>query len=162
MDKEQFYSLVEEHYKKTFHILSKKLTRYLGNKAVAEDVLQEAYCRLLQYWETYKEDQPFEGWFKTVVNNSIRDHYKKEHLHGMLDDGNLMKEEREEAMLRPFFERIELNSLLETIKNKPYNVRKILTLYLVKGYSSQEVEKVVPESSNNIRKIVQRFRDEIK
>ncbi len=162
LERRNIYNVIEEHYKKNFKLLVNKLSRYFGSKHSAEDIVQEAYYNALRYWHTYDNKQPFDNWFRTIVNNAIRFHYKQEMLHGMLDDSGLLKEEMEERMLKPFFQRIELKELLKKIEEQTDRIKRILKLYLLEGYTSLEVETIVPENANNIRKIVQRFRDEIK
>ena len=181
MDRKDFYALVESHYKEHFDSAVNKLSNYLGNRVTAEDVVQDAYTNALTYYKTFNPFEEKEAvnqytkefydkqvrWafnkgFRTVTNNAIRANFKKEIAHGMVDDSVLIRETAEEGMLRPFFERIVLNRLLEKIAAQPDRIKKILSMYLVDGYSAQEVELVVPESAVNIRKIAQRFRDDIK
>lgn len=161
-ERQQFYDIVEEHYKSNFEKGVKKLSRYLGSRYAAEDILQTAYTNALSYWNTYDKTKPFDNWFRIVINNAIRAHFKVEIMHGMIDGDVFIQEETEERMLKPFFKNLELKPLLAYIEKQADNIKHILKLYLVEGYNSREIEKVVPESATNIRKIVQRFRDEVK
>jgi len=156
MDKESVFKLIEEHYKKRAELSTRRIGRYLSNRANAEDVVQEAYLRMCTYWKSYDPEQSVDKWFGTILNNSIKDFFKADMMHGMSDTMPV-----EEPAFDNVLNRIEVAELMEIINGKPEDLRKILHLYLIEGFTSSEVGEVVPQSAANVRKIVQRFRDEV-
>ena len=157
MKKEIVYEQLESHYRANYDRFVARLRRNLNNKYNAEDVVQEAYCRAFKYWSTYDPDKEFDVWFKTVLNNSIKDFFKKEIMHGM----SLDVIADDQAPVR-MMKRLELKEAFALIEKQEERIRRILVLVLIEGYTSYEVEQVVPESANSIRKIIQRFRDSIR
>jgi len=153
MDKSTVYGLVETHYTDKHDKLVSMVSRYLGSKPNAEDVVQEAYSRTLKYWKAYHPDQGFNTWFGTVLNNAIKDFFKKELLRGMNDDTPV-----EVASPSQAFQRIQVKELAEMIEGEEKHTANILRLFLLEGYNATEVGQCVPESPTNVRKIVQRFR----
>ena len=156
MDKEQVYALIEGHYREHHDPTVARIGRYLRHKANAEDVVQEAYYRMCKYWKSYDPEQEVRKWFGTILNNTIKDFFKADLVHGMVGD---MPEE-DTAPVR-VLQRIEIKELIAIIDEKPKNIRTILTLILLQGYTSLETAEQVPESAANVRKIVQRFRQEV-
>ncbi len=155
MIREQVYKLIEEHYKENFNRIVRRISRYLNNRHNAEDVVQEAYFRACKYWKSYESEKEFSHWFNIILNNAIKNFFKTNIMQGMGADITL--DNTPHAL-----KCIELKELLGLIENEDERVRRILTLYLVEGYTSVEVGEIVPESAINVRKIVQRFRNEIK
>jgi len=157
MTREQVYALIEEHYKENFTRLVSRMSGPSKSKHNAEDIVQEAYLRALQYWKSYKEHIKIGQWFRGILNNSTRDFFRAESLSGMsVDDYG------GEIISPSVFHRLELQELIERMGEQPERVETILRLYLLDEYTVKEIEEVVPESKTNIRKIVQRFREEIR
>ena len=157
MTRQEFDKLIETHYRKNFATLTKSMST-TGSNPNAEDIVQEAYMRAIRFWKTYDPSQPFENWFATILRNSISDFFRTEIMHGMVKSEDYWDMD---FAIPESFKRIQLQELLKIIDDKDENVKRILTMYLIEGYKSHEIEQVVPESASNIRKIVERFRDEI-
>src|SRR5262245_27646931 len=49
------------------------LLRRVGNKALADDLLQRTFLRLHKSRDLYNPDEPFSPWLYTVANNLRRD-----------------------------------------------------------------------------------------
>lgn len=158
MTRQEVYKLISEHYRENFQRKVDALSARNASKANAEDILQEAYTRAFQYWNSYDPTKPFDAWINSIVLNAMRDFFKTEVQYGMV------REEDEwiyDYKMPEAFRRIEIKELVRLIDDEEENIAKILRLYLIEGYTSQEIDAVVPETRVNIRKIVQRFRDKL-
>src|SRR5215471_5432499 len=51
--------------------------RMLGNRAVAEDLVQDVFFRILKYRKTYRDDSHFTTWMFHIARNTRYDHFKK-------------------------------------------------------------------------------------
>lgn len=61
---------IEAHYRENFTPLVKLWTRrYGGNKASAEDLVQNAYLNALEYWPEEGPDN-FDKWMNTIISNT--------------------------------------------------------------------------------------------
>ncbi len=54
------------------------LTRRVGNRAVAEDLLQEAFVRGLAAGNELEHEEAAVGWFYRVLRNALVDYYRRE------------------------------------------------------------------------------------
>jgi RNA polymerase sigma factor (sigma-70 family) len=53
------------------------LERRVGSRAVAEDILQDAFVKSLDRAESLPEGEAVVGWFYRVLRNAIVDHYRR-------------------------------------------------------------------------------------
>lgn len=66
-------TLVENH--RTFLDF---LTRRVGDRALAEDLLQEAFVRGLDRIETVRDGESIVAWFYRSLRNAVIDHYRRQ------------------------------------------------------------------------------------
>ncbi len=51
--------------------------RLVGDPDVAEEVMQESLCRLLERWETYRGEAKFSTWMMQIVVNVARERRRR-------------------------------------------------------------------------------------
>lgn len=68
-DKASFAQLVARYQRELFHFL----VRFLGNRAMAEDVFQEAFLQVHQSAEAFDLQRRFKPWLFTIAANKARD-----------------------------------------------------------------------------------------
>ncbi len=66
--------LFERHHRPVFHFLS----RTTGDPAVAEDLVQEVFVRILKYRRTYDTGSRFETWLFRIARNARADHFRRQ------------------------------------------------------------------------------------
>src|SRR5690349_12939216 len=62
-------AIIEEHYRRNYRRLCNIMVRRVGYSN-AEDAVQEAYARALQYWEGAQPIENFGAWFMKVCFNA--------------------------------------------------------------------------------------------
>jgi RNA polymerase sigma-70 factor, ECF subfamily len=68
-DKSSFSELVGRYQRELYHFL----VRFLGNRAAAEDVFQEAFLQVHQSAEQFDPQRRFRPWLFTIAANKARD-----------------------------------------------------------------------------------------
>lgn len=58
------------------------LERRLGDRALAQDILQDAFARSLEKLEALRESDSARAWFYRVLRNAIVDHARRSRSHG--------------------------------------------------------------------------------
>lgn len=53
------------------------LERRLGDRALAEDILQDAFVKTLEKGDSVRDDESAVAWFYRLLRNSIVDHYRR-------------------------------------------------------------------------------------
>lgn len=82
-DSRAFEVLLHRHRAPVFSFL----LRQVGNPALAEDLLQEAFLRVIRNASSYERRAKFTTWFYTIARNLCRDHGRraKHRKHSSLD-----------------------------------------------------------------------------
>lgn len=157
MNRQEAYDLIEKHYRLNCLTLVKRLTGMIGREN-AEDVVQEAYCRALQYYTSLSAaNGNFNQWFSGILQNAVNKNIRDEKSHGMFRDQELDRVSADVAYNRKFLEEIE-----EEINSKPMHIAFILNCYFFHQYSPADICEIVPESNVAIRQIIWRFRQDMK
>jgi len=68
-DHRAFQRLVDRHQRELYHFL----VRFLGNRAAAEDVFQEAFLQVHQSADQFDVERRFRPWLFTIAANKARD-----------------------------------------------------------------------------------------
>lgn len=154
------YKRIEDHYREHRERLVSFCNKFLNNMDRAEDVVQEAYTRALTYWESVPDEpDEFVPWFQGILNNCIREDWKKEKAKGM----SVLDENVDEIPIKSAaIPTIILKAVEDRIASKEDRVAKILSMHFIEGYTAKEIGEMVKDTPNAIRVMVHRFREEIK
>lgn len=122
--------------------------RMVGNEMEAEDVMQESFLSAFKKIDSYEGKVSFGAWLKKIVINRSLDHLKKKKI--VFEEIN----EKMNVAENPEFMEIEESSL-ENIKNEirnlPEKYRVVLSLFLIDGYSHEEVSEILNISNETSR-----------
>lgn len=154
------YKRIENHFRENRERLVAFCNKFLNSHDRAEDVVQEAYTRALTYWESVPDEPAeFVPWFQTILNNCIREDWKKEKARGM----SITDEEAEEIPVKSSaLPTVILKAVEDRIDAKGESAARILRLHFIEGYTAKEISEMVDDTANAIRVMVHRFRQEIK
>jgi RNA polymerase sigma factor (sigma-70 family) len=85
--------LFERHHGPLFGYLS-KLT---GNRAAAEDIVQNVFQRMLKYRHTYRDEGSFTAWMYHLARRCASDHFRKASTGALLVDPSDLEGHADEA-----------------------------------------------------------------
>lgn len=66
-------SLFDRHHLALFDFLA----RMTGSRAIAEDLVQDVFERILKYRATWRGDAPFSAWLFRIARNARADYYRR-------------------------------------------------------------------------------------
>lgn len=128
-------------YKKCFGILMGVCMRYEREREEAEELLNQAFLKILRNIDKYDYKAPFEAWIRRIMINTIIDNYRKykkdkENLQysAMDTDWKDVGISLNDAYLE--FEAEELENML---KKLPDMSRKVFNLFAIEGFSHKEI-----------------------
>jgi RNA polymerase sigma factor (sigma-70 family) len=151
------HAFIESHYRENYKRILKRLVFRAGGIHQAEDILQEAYSRAIQYFNSIRVEE-FDKWFSIVVNNCYN-HYMRDEI------GLSYIDEDDEPLgsidCSMYGDQVR-KEVYELIKTKSENQIEILMLHLKQGYSPIDISRITDHSYANIHKVIQRFKQEIK
>ena len=149
------FSLIEQHYKDNYKQQVKTMLRRAGSWQNAEDIVQESYARAFQFCKSYDKERPFEGWFVTILNNTLKQYKSDERRLGMA-----VEYDEDYDSVWDFDE--EASDILDRIKAdiaaQPQPYRDVYTLYFLNQYAPREIVQVVDITNNAVRSAVKRFK----
>ena len=151
--KSEVYELIEDHYRSNFKHLVMRYRGPSGSRHNGEDIVQEAYTRAMQYWQSFNIKKDFRKWFSRILINCLKDKIKDEKQHGFFETDLAPSDSQSKA-----FNRLVIKDVLKIIHMQPDNIKYILTLYFFEQYRTKEIADLVPESHANVRVIIHSFR----
>lgn len=146
--------LFERHHVRLFNFL----LRLTGNRAVAEDLVQEAFMRALHYRHTYRGGGSFVPWMYQVARNVSADHFRRHARELPLDEpeeGEELREEAPAALER--LERSESVALLRrALMELPVDKREVLVLARFEMLPYKEIARLLDTTVGAIKVRVHR------
>lgn len=120
--------------------------RYCGNRSDAEDVLHDAFIKILSGIDAFIErpGNSFEGWLKRITINTALNFIRSKSRANFLVDLNTSLEEPQEEQVAddPLFklgEFLTKDMILQMICELPDGYRTVFNLYVFEEYSHKEI-----------------------
>src|SRR5438105_4653456 len=114
--------------------------RYSCDRPEAEDMLQEAFIKIFSHLSQYKFEGSFEGWMKRiVVNCALKMIQKKRIRFSEINNHDLTSTQTDSYALSNLIE----DELLKLISNIPDGYRIVFNLYVMEGYSHDEIAELL-------------------
>lgn len=130
--------------------------RYMGDRETAEDVLQDGFVTLFAKLDTYTGDGSFEGWARKIfVNTALMSLRKNDVLKESddLEDARSVTTEAPSAV-----QDIGYKELCKMVSELPAGFRTVFNMYVVEGYSHQDIADALGISVNTSRSQLLRAR----
>ncbi len=108
--------------------------KYSRNYTEAQDNLQDSFLLIFKNIHKYSFKGSLEGWLKRVVTNHILQQYRKESFLTVVDE-NLP----EDVEVEIDSDSVSSEYLMKIIQELPDRYRLVFNLYVLDGYSHQEI-----------------------
>jgi RNA polymerase sigma-70 factor, ECF subfamily len=120
--------------------------RYCGNRADAEDILHDAFIKILSNIDSFNErpNSSFEGWMKRItVNTALNFLREKSKMNKWVEldpvQEWLTDEQEEELSLAGFAGLLGKEEILQMICELPHGYRTVFNMYIFEEYSHKEI-----------------------
>ena len=113
--------------------------RYTDNREDAMDVLQEGFIKVFGKICDFKSKGSLEGWIRRIMVHQSIEHYRKRSRYFMVD----IDEAYDVGMDTQVLQEMSRDELLQMITALPVGYRTVFNLYVVEGYSHQEIAKLL-------------------
>lgn len=151
-DKASFGKLVERYQRELFHFL----IRFLGDRAAAEDIFQEAFLQVHQSADQFDPERRFRPWLFTIAANKARDLMRSQarrptsplqaSINPGDDDSGQFIDLMQSAAAMPGepMERQELQQLVhQTVMAMPEHLREILLLSYFHQFPYKQISDIL-------------------
>lgn len=134
--------------------------RLLGDSALAEDVVQEAFARVYVHRDAYRPTFTFRTWLLVLVRRLCIDQWRRQSRAPMPMDQlpDVPTASAEEACFR----RLEQQSLLEALAALEDTDRALLTGFALDGMSYQQLARQLNLSIGQVRLRLHRLRKRLR
>lgn len=116
------------------------IRRYVGSIGEAEDILINGFMKIFERIDQYSGEGSFEGWVtRIMVNESLTFIRKNKNMS--------IEVSLEKAEKHPDYsfaqERLQAEQLLSMIDDLPVGYRTVFNLYVMEGYSHNEISEML-------------------
>lgn len=127
---------------------------YCKNKSDAEDVVQNAFMKLLKTDTEFVDDEHIRKWLVKVAVNECKNISKSFWYRNITSFDELDKE--------PEYTQSDEKELFEEVMKLPKKYSVVLHLYYYEGYSVKEIAQTLEISESNVQTRLMRARNKLK
>jgi len=147
-DMQAFASLYSSFGRPCFNLA----LRILGNRAQAEDLVQEVFLKMFGAIGSYRGDAPFGSWLKRMAVNATIDQLRSQRHEADVDDAEAIFAARPHDSAGPAAA-LDAWSLLQRL---PPRTRAVLVLHEFEGYTHAELAELFGQSESYSKSILAR------
>jgi len=130
--------------------------RYVGDRATAEDLLQEGFVTLFTRLDSYSGKGSFEGWARKIFVNTALMYLRKTDALKLSEDIDMAFGMASDDV--PIVGQIGYKELLELISKLPSDARTVFNMYVIEGYSHKDIADALGITEVTSRSKLQRAR----
>jgi RNA polymerase sigma factor (sigma-70 family) len=131
--------------------------RYMGQRHLAEDMLQESYIRIFNNILQYKEVGSFKSWMCRIAATTCLKELRKNIVLVDIDIASIENQFRIEPL-----ELMDEHGIYKIVEELPMPYRLVFNLYVIEGYSHQEISEMIGVAESTSRTQLVRARMMIK
>ena len=123
--------------------------RYCLSKDDALEVVNDAFIKVFNSIDGYKNDRPFKAWFRVIIINTAIDRRRKELKYQL----NIELENAKPILSASIaLENLNVQDILKLMKELPAIQTTIFNLFEIDGYSHDEIAGIlnIPASSSRV------------
>jgi RNA polymerase sigma-70 factor, ECF subfamily len=132
--------------------------KILGDRQLAEDVVQETFLKVMQHAHMVEKSISFKSWIYRIARNEALMLLRKTRSNGTIDDGSVWDEETPIHQVLVAERAEAINRMLDKLKRE---YREVLVLLVYEGMSYAEIAQVTGASESSVKSRVFRARKEM-
>jgi RNA polymerase sigma factor (sigma-70 family) len=158
-DVSQLGLLFDRHHRALFDFFA----RMTGSRAIAEDLVQDVFFRILKYRATFRADSRFKAWMFHIARNARVDYYRKHHPEAVLPEDDTAGFQSPGPAPSHRLEQEEQITLLECAMFKlPAEKREVLVLSRYQEMKYEQIAEVMGCEVGTVKVRVHRALNELR
>lgn len=139
--------------------------RYAKNPDDAKDILHDGFIKVFNNLHKFKFDGSIEGWVRRIIVNTAIDSLRKDKNTYSIDENYDVVDEDSLPEEDNFYEQFSSNDIVEAIQNLSPAYKAVFNLYVIEGYSHQEIAEElnisIGSSKSNLAKAKRNLKIEL-
>jgi len=115
--------------------------RYAGNEMEAEDILQEGFIRIFSNLHSFRSDGSLEGWTARIMVNTAINYFRRSRRQP--EETRLNETMIAATISEDVLSRLSRKDIINVIQSLPAGYRTVFNLYVMEGYTHQEIAAVL-------------------
>ncbi len=146
----------KELYEKYSRRMMGVCLRYVGDREMARDLLQDGFVKVFLSIDSYSGLGSFEGWMRKIFVNCALEHLRKADVLRDASDLDYSSEQiqSDDSILSD----ISAGELLEMVQKLPEGFRFVFNMFVVEGYSHKEIGEMLHITESSSRSQLTRAR----
>ena len=130
--------------------------RYVSDRSLAEDILQDGFITLFTKLGSYKGDGSFEGWARRIFVTTALMALRKKDALKMSDELDVVRGMKTDTVSQ--LQNIGYKDLMSLITQLPPGFRTVFNLYAVEGFTHKDIGEMLGISETTSRTQLSRAR----
>ena len=131
--------LFERHHRAVHDFLS----RVTGDRASAEDIVQDVFMRILKYRHTFRDGVRFEMWMFRIARNARADYVRVRMLNPQASDADLDRESQTPGPARLLEQEDDVARLKQALRLLRDDRRELVILARYRGMKHEEIAELL-------------------
>ena len=148
---------------KLYHHFAPKMfgvcMRYAKDATEAEDNLQDGFIKVFANLKSFRQEGSFEGWIRRIMINVSLEKLRKLHLMYPIEDVAVYDSVN---ISDDVIAKISADELVKLIQELPPRYRMVFNLYVIEGFSHQEIAKEMSITQGTSKSNLARAREIMK
>jgi RNA polymerase sigma-70 factor (ECF subfamily) len=133
--------------------------RYAKDATEAEDNLQDGFIKVFTNLKNFRHDGSLEGWIRRIMINVSLEKLRKQHLLYPVEDVAIYDSVN---FSDDVLAKIAADDLMKLIQQLPPRYRMVFNLYVIEGFSHQEIAQEMSITQGTSKSNLARARDILK
>ena len=133
--------------------------RYTNNRDEAVEVLNDGFMKVFSHISQYDTDKNFTAWFRRILINTAINYHKKNIKHHHL---GLEKLPESPGLQQSALDELSYQEMILLIQKLPLAYRTVFNLYVIEGYSHEEIGTMLNISVGTSKSNLSRARAHLK
>lgn len=130
--------------------------RYVGDRDLAQDMLQEGFITLFTRLDSYKGEGSFEGWARKIFVTTVLMELRRKDTLKMSEDLESVRGMKTEVTSQ--MQNIGYKDLMRLISELPPGFRTVFNMYAIEGFSHKDIGDMLGISETTSRTQLSRAR----
>jgi RNA polymerase sigma factor (sigma-70 family) len=133
--------------------------RYAKDMTEAEDNLQDGFIKVFSNLKAFRNDGSLEGWIRRIMINVSLEKLRKQHLLYPVEDVSVFDTVN---FSDDVIAKISADDLMKLIQQLPPRYRLVFNLYVIEGFSHQEIAEQMLITQGTSKSNLSRAREILK